>query len=208
MKNEYGLVLITEKPKTSPLYILETDEKIRKVTSTVSIVSTGIVSDGLYVSNTLKDLALEHKEDFNENPSSRFIKMYLNDIFHYFTRGLGVRVLGVNTLTSVCNDNKFSLFHTDCTGRTVPYKASCLGRGARRIKTELEKLDIDNMSVEDMVENGVRMLYMAYDPSKDKEFDIEVGVISPESEGLMRKLSKDEVKVFVDKYSHITVDDN
>ena len=76
----------------------------------------------------------------------------------------------MNTFTSVCKDAKYSLLHTDCTRRTLPYKASCIGKGARRIKTELENLDIDNMTTEEMI--GI--LYIAHDPLKDKELDIEV----------------------------------
>lgn len=208
MKSRHGIVLLAEKPKVSPLYILESDERVKKLSSSVAMTYTGVVSDGFYISTSIKDSILRHKESFSEDVSPGFMKMYLNDIFHYFTRNVHLRILGISTLTSVYKDSEFSLLYTDCTGRTVSYKATCIGKGSRRIKTELEKLDIDNMNIEEMVDACVRVLYMAYDPSKDKEFDIEIGVISHDTAGTITKLNSEETQVFVDKYSHITVDED
>lgn len=208
IRSRHGVVLIAEKPRISPLYVLESDEKVRRIMGTVAMTHTGVVSDGLYVLGAVRDSVLQYKGDLGEDPSPGIVKMYLNDIFHYFTRNVNLRILGTNTLTSVYKDNKFSLLYTDCSGRTLSYKAMCIGKGARRIKTELEKLEIDGLGVEDMVDVGVKTLYMAHDPSKDKEFDIEVGIASVDGGGVLRKLKREEIQVFVDKYSHISVDED
>ncbi|AFM98927.1 proteasome subunit alpha [Encephalitozoon hellem ATCC 50504] len=208
MKSKHGVVLLAAKPRISPLYVAESDEKIRRAGNSVAVACTGIASDMFYVGYAIKDHVFHHKENFNEDPTPEIMKVYLNDIFHYFTRSINLRVLGVNSLTSVYKEGRFSLLHTDCSGKTLFYKAACIGRGTRRIKTELEKLDIDNMTVEEMVDAGVKVLYMAHDPSKDKEFDIEIGVVSAETDGKMRKLRSSEVQAFVDKYKHITIDED
>lgn len=208
IKSRYGIVFLAEKPKVSPLYVLESDERVKRLTSTVAMTHTGVTPDAFYLSSVMKDRLLQHKESLGEDASPGLLKTYLGDTVHYFTRHFGLRVLGINSLTGVCKDGGFSLLHTDCAGRTVSYKAACIGKGARRIKTELEKLDIDSMAVEEMIDTGVKVMYMAYDPSRDKEFDIEIGVMLPETVGLLRKLGADEIQVFVDRYSHITVDED
>ncbi|CAD27004.1 PROTEASOME REGULATORY SUBUNIT 8 [Encephalitozoon cuniculi GB-M1] len=208
MKSKHGVVLLAEKPRVSPLYILESDEKIRKIGNTIGVVCTGMSSDTFYVGCAIKDYVFHHKENFNEDPTPGMMKVYLNDIFHYFTRGINLRVLGANTLTSVYKDGSFSLLHTDCSGKTLSYKAACIGKGTRRIKTELEKLDIDTMTIEEMVDVGVKVLYMAHDPSKDKEFDIEIGIASMETGGDLRKLENHEIRPLVGKYKHISVDED
>jgi 20S proteasome subunit alpha 7 len=207
IKNSNGIVFVVEKPKTSALYVLESDERINKVSDSVAIVCSGVMSDAFYVPQAIKGDVFRHKDDVGEVPSAGFMKMYLNQLFHYFTRSINLRVLGVNALCSVYKEGRFSLLHTDCTGRTVSYKASCIGRGARRVKTELEKLDIDGMSIEQMVETAIKMLYIAHDPSKDKAFDIEVGVVSLQTEGRLKKLEKQDIQHLVDKYKDISADE-
>lgn len=208
MKSRYGVVLLAEKPRVSPLYVMESDERISKAGDSVAVVSTGLVPDVVYVSMAVKDHVFHHKETFDEDPTPGFMKIYMNDIFHYFTRNISLRVLGASALTSVCSSGGFSLLHTECSGRTVSCKAACVGKGARRIKTELEKLSIDEMTPEEMSDVGVKMLYMAHDPSKDKDFDVEVGFVSAETGGKLRRLGSNEIQALVDKYKHITVDES
>ncbi|ADM12162.1 proteasome regulatory subunit alpha-3 [Encephalitozoon intestinalis ATCC 50506] len=208
IKSRNGIVLLAEKPRISPLYVLESDERIKRAGNSVAVVSTGLTPDVFYVGCAVKDHVFHHKENFNEDPTPEIMKVYLNDIFHYFTRSINLRVLGVNSLASVYKEGRFSLLHTDCSGKTLSYKAACIGKGTRRIKTELEKLDIDNMTIEEMVDTGVKVLYMAHDPSKDKEFDIEVGIVSTETGGKLRKLESNEIQIFVDKHKHMSVDED
>lgn len=207
IKSKYGIVMAAEKPKNSQLYISESDERIKKVSNNVSLLSSGLITDAVYIQRRLKDAAMEYKKAFEEDITFESVKNALLQNVHVFTRYMGVRALGANFLTAVHKNNEFKLLTTDCSGKTSYYKANCLGRSSRRAKTELEKLEMDDMSVEDLINNAVRIIFMCYDPSKDKEFDIEIGVMSVETHGKLRKLSDDEVSVYMDKYRHISVDD-
>ncbi|EOB13915.1 hypothetical protein NBO_52g0006 [Nosema bombycis CQ1] len=60
------------------------------------------------------------------------------------------------------------------------------------------------MNVHDLVENGIRILYKSFDSVKDKPFDIEIGVFTPENSFI--RLKKEDYKELVDKYKDFSVD--
>lgn len=50
-------------------------------------------------------------------------------------------------------------------------------------KTELEKLDFMNLSSAEAVNHAARIIHMVHDDAKDKEFELEMTWICPESNG-------------------------
>jgi 20S proteasome subunit alpha 7 len=207
LKSRHGIVLLAEKPIVSPLYVSESDQRIEKLSSFIHTASSGMVSDAVYVAEHVKSMIMDYKRRFEEDPVHQIVKVYIREAVHPFTRYMNTRVLGANFLTAVHKDGEYTLLHTDCTGRTICYKASSIGKGSRRAKTELEKLDVEGMMVEELVDNGVRILYKTFDPAKDKDFDVEIGVMSSETNGTIRKLAREEVKVYVDRHSHLNIDE-
>ena len=48
-------------------------------------------------------------------------------------------------------------------------------------KTEIEKLDLNEISNEQAVEEVARIIFKAHDDAKDKEFELEVSWIGPQT---------------------------
>jgi 20S proteasome subunit alpha 7 len=207
LKSKHGVVLLAEKPVVSPLYVHGSGNRIEKLSASIHMAASGMLSDAVYVCENIKSLVMDYKKKFEEDPGHQIVKMYARESVHPFTRFMNTRVIGANFLTAVHKEGDYRLLHTDCTGRTVCYKANSIGKGSRRAKTELEKVYADGMTIEEMIDNGVRILYKTFDPAKDKDFDIEIGVMSSETNGTMHKLSHEEVRMYTDKYSHLSVDE-
>jgi 20S proteasome subunit alpha 7 len=48
------------------------------------------------------------------------------------------------------------------------------GKGRQAAKSELEKLDLPNISAKDAVKAAAKIIYAAHDDSKDKDFELEI----------------------------------
>lgn len=57
-----------------------------------------------------------------------------------------------------------------------------MGKGRQTACTELEKLDLESMSVEQAVKEAAKIMYLAHDEAKDKDFELEISWIGPQSD--------------------------
>ncbi|KLU84329.1 proteasome component C1 [Magnaporthiopsis poae ATCC 64411] len=62
------------------------------------------------------------------------------------------------------------------------YYGAATGKGRQAAKAELEKLDLagEGISLLDAVKEAARIIYVAHDDNKDKEFELEMTWISDE----------------------------
>lgn len=60
------------------------------------------------------------------------------------------------------------------------YYGAATGKGRQSAKAELEKLDLTsgNLSLTDAVKEAARIIYVAHEDSKDKDFELEMSWIS------------------------------
>ena len=60
------------------------------------------------------------------------------------------------------------------------YYGAATGKGRQAAKAELEKLDLaaGTLSLEDGVKEAARIIYVAHEDSKDKEFELEMTWVS------------------------------
>ena len=63
---------------------------------------------------------------------------------------------------------------------TQGYYGAATGKGRQSAKAELEKLDLASgtLSLEDGVKEAARIIYVAHEDSKDKEFELEMTWVS------------------------------
>lgn len=72
------------------------------------------------------------------------------------------------------------LYMIEPSGLYWGYYGAAAGKGRQTAKAELEKLDLaaGNLSLEDGVKEAARIIYIAHDDNKDKEFELEMTWIS------------------------------
>jgi 20S proteasome subunit alpha 7 len=78
-------------------------------------------------------------------------------------------------------DKEFSLHQLDPSGNFYKYFACCNGKGKQSGKTEVEKMDLQSLTVDQGLKEGCRILYTLFEEGKDKEFDIELSYITAKS---------------------------
>ena len=73
-----------------------------------------------------------------------------------------------------------ALYMIEPSGLYWGYYGAATGKGRQAAKAELEKLDLASaeMTLEEAVKEAARVIYVAHDDNKDKEFELEMSWIS------------------------------
>lgn len=58
-------------------------------------------------------------------------------------------------------------------------------------KTEIEKLDLDNMTCEEALKHVALIIHKVHDDAKDKDFELEMSWICPQSKNRHQSVPKD-----------------
>jgi 20S proteasome subunit alpha 7 len=69
----------------------------------------------------------------------------------------------------------------DPAGQFFEYYACTAGKGRQVCKTELDKLDLSNLTVRDSVYHVAKMLHKTHDEARDRQFELDVSWICAES---------------------------
>lgn len=200
MRSSRGAILLVSKPIVSKLHVLESDHRIRRLSSNAYMAYTGILTDGGFISSLCKNAVRNYVTNFDSEITSEYLKKIIAEHMYMFTSHTGTRVIGASIFTIIRDEDEYRLLFADCTGKVSQWNACAAGKGERRAFTELEKLDLENLSVAEMVENGIKILHMCNDPITDPEFDVEIGYISDESNKEFQRLCKEEVANISAKY--------
>ncbi|EED44479.1 26S Proteasome core subunit-alpha-3 [Enterocytozoon bieneusi H348] len=208
IKNSKGAVLFSLKPIITNLKIYNFDENIIKINENCYITGTGLDPDKIFIIEQLKDIAKDYKKNLGEDITGEYLKVCLNNLIIQFNSLMNARVLGAEFIIMKKEHNDYLIYLVKNTGSILRYKGAVIGSIERRAKTELEKIDLEQFSLEEMIEAGIRTFYKCFDPLVDKEFTLEIGIIGDETNGAYYKLQPQEMEKYISKYCDLTVDDN
>lgn len=203
LKNKDSLLIFVEKPISK--LVIDT-HSVTKITNNCMVAVSGNVSDSKWVLSSIQNRLFEIKKMYGDIKPEDFKKVFTNTT-SLFTRLHGTRVLGVNFLIGLNFRDEYHIFSSDCTTKMRKYHSWAVGKGSSRAKTEIEKLKLEEMSYEELLDAGIKILYMSHDPLKDLPFDIEICTINKKNDNMVNWLNKSEYAEIMDKYSDLTVDD-
>lgn len=63
------------------------------------------------------------------------------------------------------------------------YHGCAIGKGRQAARTEIEKLQLSNMTVREALKEVARIVYVIHDDVKDKPFELELSWVSAETHG-------------------------
>lgn len=197
-----GILFMSENPIESKL--IKPKQRIKKLSSNSMIVYTGVLNDGFCIYKEVNGQIKKQVKSLDAPISSGFLENVLNRCVGIFSRYLSCRPVGCNFLASIY-DGDLRLYNVECNGNVREFKASAIGKGSQRAKTELEKLDFD-FDLETAVDNAVKIMYLCHDNLKDKEFVIQARYIDVEGKGEMKDVDPEMLNRFVDMHNSLSVD--
>lgn len=121
------------------------------------IVGTGLVPDCRQLANRARDEASSYRENFDCEIPGPVLAERVSLYLQAYTLYSSVRPFGCVSIMGAVDKDGPHLYMMEPSGIYWGYKACAAGKGRQLAKTELGKLDLENMDVAQAVKEAARM---------------------------------------------------
>jgi len=202
-----GVVLAVEKLVTSKLLKPGANKRIATIDRHIGAVSSGLVPDGRHFTSRARDEAASWRQVYKSPISTADLASRMGGYLQAYTLYSSVRPFGITAIVagwdseeelavdgqvgngpSIGSGGKVEgkkhggpgLYMIEPSGLYWGYYGAATGKGRQSAKAELEKLDLaaGTLSLKDGVMEAARIIYVAHDENKDKDFELEMTWIS------------------------------
>lgn len=180
IKCEDGVVFATEKLVTSKLLLPNANRRIQTIDRHVGVVCSGLVPDARHLVNRGRQELSSYKKIFKQPISVQQIVLRLGNYVQMYTTANSVRPFGIASIVGGCDSQGLHLYMIEPSGVYWGYHGIAVGKGRQAAKAELEKLNLPNIKVKDAIKEAAKIIYLAHEDFKDKDFELEMSWISPE----------------------------
>ncbi|CAO3682149.1 unnamed protein product [Rhizopus microsporus] len=176
-----GVVLAVEKLIQSKLLVQGANCRIQSANFTLA--TAGLLADGRHLVNRARDEAQAWRDIYRQPIPGKTIADRLGQYVSAYTLYSSVRPFGTSTIIATMTEKEPpSLYMIEPSGVYWGYRGCAIGKGKSVAKTEIEKLDLENMTAREAVNEITRIIYTCHDDAKDKEFELELSWICAESQ--------------------------
>lgn len=170
-----SVVFVAHKNIAEPLAIPSTIQKVFKVDSHVGATYSGMVADGLHIIDMARQRAQNHRLVFDDLKAVEALAKDISSYMMQATQYGGLRPYAVSLLVGGI-DNGPKLFEIEPGASFLGYKADAIGAG-KKVATEiLVKEYRDNMSLEDAIKLGVKIIKKISEERLTKE-SMDIGYV-------------------------------
>lgn len=202
-----GVVLAVEKLITSKLLKPGSNKRIATIDRHMGAVTSGLVPDGRHFTSRARDEAASWREVYKAPISTIDLASRMGGYLQAYTLYSSVRPFGITAILAgfdseldVPVDGQVgsgpksgaggkaegktyggpALYMIEPSGLYWGYYGAATGKGRQAAKGELEKLDLaaGKLSLKEGVMEAARIIYVAHDENKDKDFELEMTWIS------------------------------
>ncbi|KAF9263554.1 20S proteasome subunit [Marasmius fiardii PR-910] len=186
-----GIVLAVEKLVHSKLLIPEANRRIQTVDKHIGMAPAGLLADGRQLANRLRDESASYRDNFRAPAPLKYVADRLGSYMQVYTLYSSVRPFGISTIVGGIDESGPSLYVIEPSGVFYGYYGAAVGKGRQLAKTELEKLNLSELSTRQAVMEAARIIHLVHDDSKEKDFELEMSWIGDETNGLHLPVPKD-----------------
>ncbi len=184
-----GVILATEKIRTSKLQAKSSDRRIFSVDEHIGLGICGRVPDGMIVLQKARIECENYRSNFGIPISGQILTERLANYVHAHTLYGSYRPLGCEIFVIAKDNQGHRLFKISNNGSFQGYFGCTAGKGALVAKAVFEKINLDGT----MAENLPMVAYSiakAHEEFKDKTYELEIStisVVSPTHQPMKRK---------------------
>lgn len=188
-----SVIFVAHKVVTEPLAIPPTVQKVFKIDMHMGATYSGLVADGLHLIDTARLRAHNHRLIYDDTKSIESLAKEISAYMMQATQYGGLRPYAVSLLLGGV-DNGPKLYEIEPGASLLGYKAEAIGAGKKIATDILVKEYKDNMSTEDAIALGVKIIKKASDVKLLPD-GLDVGYVK-EGEGY-RFLSPEELAKYL-----------
>lgn len=178
IKCKDGVVFAVEKIVNSKLLVPNSNKRIQTIDRHIGVAYSGLLPDGRHFVNRGRDEASQWRSIYKVPVPVSSLANRMGSYAQAYTLYNSVRPFGITTLLGGVDDDGTFLYMIEPSGASWGYKGAATGKGRQVAKSELEKLDLGNLDGKEAVKHAARIIYLAHEDSKDKEFELEMTWVS------------------------------
>ncbi|KAI6180736.1 Proteasome subunit alpha type-3 [Aphelenchoides besseyi] len=188
-----GIVTAVDKVVNSKLEVSDANPRISNVTDHIGFTSAGVYPDCRSLLDFVQNEALKYLKEFRQPVPIKKLASNLAEYVHIFTLGIS-RPYGASIfLTAYDPVTGPHVYLIEPSGLFYEYKAWAVGKHRQAAKTEIEKLKLDELSIDQLVKETVRILITIRDEAKDKNLRVEMGWVGKHTNGKHELVPADKI---------------
>lgn len=198
-----GIIFAVEKLLGSKMLVKGSAKRVFPIHKRAGMCIAGLVADSRQLVNRARSEANNYNSSYGEEIPPAILAERLGMYTHAHTLYWSVRPFCCAVLMGCIDEESKtpSLFMVEPSGLVYKYKGNAIGKGKQAAKTEIEKLMAnENLTCEQALVDVAKIIHKVHD-EKDREFELEMSWICPQSNYQMRmvpealvKTSEDEAK--------------
>ncbi|KIO30220.1 hypothetical protein M407DRAFT_156863 [Tulasnella calospora MUT 4182] len=179
-----GVVFAVEKLVHSKLLVPSSNRRIQTIDRHIGLATSGLLADGRHIGNRAREEAENYRETYRTPTPVQALADRIGLYVQAYTLYSSVRPFGISAIFGGIDKEGPQLYVVEPSGIFYGYHGAAVGKGRQLAKTELEKLDLPSLTVQEAVFEAARIIHLVHDDSKDKEFELELSWVGKETGGL------------------------
>jgi 20S proteasome subunit alpha 7 len=177
-----GVVLAVENLRSTKLLRPNSLRRIYAVDRHIGIAIAGNGPDGRHLVSRARSEAQNFRNTYAEEISPSMLAERLASYAHVYSLYWHVRPFGCAVLISGWDASSGPcLYIVEPDGSGYKYRAYANGKGRTAVRTALNKLNFDQLTCTDAVQEVARMIHQSRDVAKDKPYELEMAWITDAS---------------------------
>lgn len=193
IKAKDGVVLAVEKIINSKLLVPGRNRRIQTVDRHIGVAYLGLLSDGRHFVNRGRDEAQSFKSIYKTAILVPHLMDRLGIYVQNYTCYNSVRPFGISSIVAGVDANGPHLYMIEPSGASWGYTGAATGKGRQTAKSELEKLNYDELTVREAVKHAARIIHQAHEDNKDNDYELEMSWVSQEETGGEHRFVPDDL---------------
>eukprot|EP01098_Paradermamoeba_levis_P004212 TRINITY_DN181_c0_g1_i2.p1 TRINITY_DN181_c0_g1~~TRINITY_DN181_c0_g1_i2.p1 ORF type:complete len:251 (+),score=56.89 TRINITY_DN181_c0_g1_i2:52-804(+) len=176
-----GVVFGVEKLVVSKMLVEGSSKRIHSIAPHVGLASAGLMSDSRQIVNRARQEARNYKDFYADPVSVKTLSERIGSFVQVYTLYSHMRPFGTSVLVGGIDKKGPQLYMVEPSGIFWGYFGCAIGKGKQAAKTEIEKLKLTQLTCKEAINEVARIVYLIHDDVKDKEFELELSWVCPES---------------------------
>ncbi|PVU89468.1 hypothetical protein BB561_005326 [Smittium simulii] len=207
IRTKDGVIIAVEKIVSTVLEIPGSSRRIFPIDHHIGFGSSGWVPDIKRLIGIARDEAWEHRKSYQMPIPPKMLADRVALYIQAYTLYSSLRPFGASPMMAGMHGDEPYLYLFETSGAYYGYWGCATGKAKQLAKTEIEKLDLSNLSTRDAVKEAARIIHTVHDDSKDRLFELEMSWVCKESEGKFTRVPQDLYNEAVEYAKHSNNDD-
>merc|ERR1711998_487411 len=191
VKCKDGIVMAVEKMVRSKLLVEGSNRRTFNVSKAAGMAVAGLQPDARQIVLRARAEGEQYKNVYGVPIPPRVLSERVASFMHLYTVYWTVRPFGVGILMACHGRDGYELYQLDQAGAAYRCYAGAIGKARQAAKTEIEKLNLEELSSRDALFEVGKIIHQVHDDIKDKDFELELSWISDDTDNQFQRVTKE-----------------